>query len=80
MEVTTDPATDNSKDADWITTRVSAALASNTSVTKAASVRVEALLRSQLSERQLTSKELAGLATSLITDMTPTPPTSEEMK
>ena len=65
-------------DVDWISAPVSKAHKDHPSVTDAVSVRIEELLHGQLSEHQLTSKELSELAASLIADMAPISSDAEE--
>ena len=61
----------------WIITRVGKARKLHIAVTEAASVRLEQLLRGQLSERQLSSTEIMKVAMALIADMVPAPPKGE---
>ena len=67
-------------DVRWITARIAEARKGHASVLDAVAVRLEDLLRDQLSERQLTPTELRSIATALIADMVPTPPKAETKK
>ena len=62
----------------WITTRITEARENNPSVTNAASARIEELLSSQLSERQLTQAELKSTAATLIVDMASISPKAKQ--
>ncbi len=66
-----------SNEIQWITTRVNEARKVHASVTEAVSARIEGLLKGQLSERQLTQKELTGVARTLIADMIHATPKAE---
>ena len=59
-----------SNDTQWITARVAKALMLYP-VPEAVSARMDELLNRQLSERQLSSKELTNIASLLIEDMIP---------
>ena len=59
-----------SSDSDWIATRVGKAQEANPSVTPAVVARINELLKSHLSERQLNPSELRKMAEELISDMT----------
>ena len=63
-----------SNDAQWVTARITEARKVHDSVTEAVSARIEDLLKGELSERQLTEKELKGVARALIADMITAPP------
>ena len=58
-----------SNDTEWITGRINEAKKLNMSVFPAAPTRLEELLKGQLSERQLTHKELNNVADELIGGM-----------
>ena len=66
-----------SNDLSWITARITEAVKLHATVTEAASVRIEALLNGEFSERQVTSTQLTGVARALIADMVPAPPKAE---
>lgn len=55
---------------DWVVTRVGKAQEAYPSVTPAVVARINELLKSHLSERQLNSTELRKMAEELISDMT----------
>ena len=57
-------------DIDWIATRVGKAQEAYPSVTSAVVARINELLKSHLSERQLNLTELRKMAEELISDMT----------
>ncbi len=59
-----------SSDSDWIAPRVGKAQETYPSVTSAVVARINDLLKSHLSERQLNSTELKKMAEELISDMT----------
>lgn len=60
-----------SKEVDWTKAIVAEARKHHASVTEAAHSRVEELLKTQLSERQIPAAELKLLASTLIDDMVP---------
>jgi hypothetical protein len=66
-----------SNDSHWITTRIDAVRKRHSLVTEAVSDRLEKLLKEQLSDGQLTSTELTGVAKELIADMVPAPITAQ---
>ena len=53
----------------WLADRIAKAAELNTSVTVAAVVRMELLLKNEFSERQLSSARLTQIATALLADM-----------
>lgn len=63
------------KDTEWITARVAEARQLHASVTEAVSLRIAELLTGPLIEGQLSTTDLAKVASALITDMVPGPPT-----
>jgi len=66
-----------SNDVQWIIARITESRKAHGSVTEAVAARIEELLNGQLSERQLTPKELTRVARALIADMIPAPPKAE---
>lgn len=62
-------------DQDWVTTRIREARNQHPLVTERASARIVELLKGQLSEQQLSPKELGALASALMADMAPPHPT-----
>ena len=66
-----------SNEVHWITARVAEARKRHASVTDAVSVRIEKLLKGQLSQRQLPAGELSSIAGALIADMDPASPKAE---
>ena len=66
-----------SKEVNWIKTIVNETRKTHESVTAAVGSRIEELLETQLSHRQLPTAELRSVATSLISDMLPQPPKTE---
>ena len=61
-------------DQDWVTTRIREARNQHPLVTETASGHMAELLNGQLSEQQLSQKELTALANALMADMTPPHP------
>jgi hypothetical protein len=68
----TDEGTTESADDHWSTSRLIAAKERHSLITEAVSLRMELLLREQLSERQYTPSELTAIAKQLIVAMVPT--------
>jgi hypothetical protein len=66
-----------SNDDHWIISRISEARTLHPLVTGAVSVRLNELLKGQLSDGQLTSAELTSVARDLIADMALVPPQAE---
>ena len=66
-----------STDDHWITTRIAEARTGHPSVSDAVSSRMAKLLKGQLSEQQLSQKDLTSVATALIADMVPAPPKAD---
>ena len=63
-----------SADDHWIRTRITEARAAHPLVTEVAFARMAELLNGQLSEQQLSHKDLTSVAKALIADMVPAPP------
>jgi hypothetical protein len=66
-----------SNEVHWISTRITEARNRYPIVTEAVSVRTAELLKEQLTERQLSAKELTSVAKALIADMVPIPAKAE---
>lgn len=66
-----------SREADWIQMVVEETRNAHKSVTEAAASRIEELLRTQLSHSQIPAAQLKWLATTLISDMVPQQPETE---
>lgn len=62
------------KEVDWITTRIAEARKACPTVTDAASTRIEALLRGEMAERDLSATKRKSIAQALIVDMVPPEP------
>lgn len=62
-----------SNDDDWTKRRILEARVGHTTVTEAVSARIGVLLNGKLAEGQLSSTELAELASLLCTEMVPAP-------
>jgi hypothetical protein len=58
-----------SNNPDWITSLIASVQKHHSSITSAASSRIEALLMTQLSERQIPPAELKMIASTLLSDM-----------
>lgn len=66
-----------STDDHWGTARITETLTLHPLVTEAVSCRMVEVLEGQLSDQQLSPKDLAKLASALIADMAPKPPKSD---
>ena len=66
-----------SADDHWITTRIIEARKPHPLVTEAVSSRMAELLKGQLTEQQLSQKDLTSVARALIADMGPAPPKTD---
>ena len=66
-----------STDDHWIATRITEARTHHPSVTEAVTSRMGELLKGQLSEQQLSQKDLNSIATALIADMVPAQPETD---
>ena len=60
-----------SSDDHWASTLITEARKRHPLVTQAVSARIDQLLQGQLSERQLSSKEVESVAVALVADMVP---------
>ncbi|MDH4185986.1 MAG: hypothetical protein OEV08_03225 [Nitrospira sp.] len=67
-------------DPSWVSTRINEAHKANPSVAESVLKNVEELLKAQMSERQLSSKELAEIAKTLIAANIAAPPEAEADK
>jgi len=61
----------------WVTTRITEARTRYPLVTEGVSSRMEELLKGQLSEQQLSKRDLMSVAKALIADMMPAPPKTD---
>jgi hypothetical protein len=66
-----------SNDDHWITTRITEALTHHPSVTEAVTSRMGELLKGQISEQQLSQKDLNSIAAELIAGMVPAQPETD---
>lgn len=63
-----------SKDTTWVSARITQAHMTNPSVTKDVLTRLELLLKNQMSEGQVSHRELADIAKKLLAANVPAPP------
>lgn len=68
------------KDATWVSTRISEAHKTNPSINEMVLKNIENFLKTQLSERQLSTKELAEIARALLAANVPAPRQAETEK
>lgn len=64
----------------WITIRITKIRSNHPTVTETVSAKMEEMLKDQLSERQLSRKEVVSLAQELIESMLPSSPVVETKK
>ena len=69
-----------SKDFTWASVRITKAHAANPSVTIDVSTKLELLVKTQMSEGQVSQKELADIAKKLLAANVPAPPKLEAEK
>ena len=68
------------KDTTWVSVRINQAHVANPSVTNDVLSKLELLLKAQMSEGQVSHKELADIAKTLLAANVPAPPKAEPEK